>query len=359
MSVHHVILLAVLAVSVAAGAQPSDAPPRSLATDSTPAPSTLEVEYWRSTEKIGTEAAYRAYLAAFPSGFYSGLASAAIAKLPIAAPTVRVGPNQSPAKQDVTDAQGGAAKRVEVDLARISDAAPSGAVTFRIGDQFHGPGPITVGWLGAKKQIVIPAGTWVVLAASDHKSSHTAPIQLTTVVLGRFEGTLLTSQFAVAFDSRPGSRWARWTEAEKCEAADPSVHFQWKSTIGTLSQCLQVKLVAQPRPLGEWTGVYAGVRTNLARLDAHFVEGYGVDTTIHLANSQGGYMKVSRFDFDVVPADVPRPPQAAIVEAIIGPKGKWARAYVGLALDGMGRNLPTADLTPGERLPTPLLQLAE
>ena len=63
-------------------------------------PGAVEADYWRSTEKLGTPDAYRAYLAAFPQGFYARLAHVALAKAgaatPPPAPSPVVAPQTAP-----------------------------------------------------------------------------------------------------------------------------------------------------------------------------------------------------------------------------------------------------------------------
>ena len=44
-----------------------------------PAPSAAELEFWRSTERLGTAEAYAAYLAAYPSGHFATVARPAMA----------------------------------------------------------------------------------------------------------------------------------------------------------------------------------------------------------------------------------------------------------------------------------------
>ena len=59
-------------------------------------PGAVEADYWRSTEKLGTPDAYRAYLAAFPQGFYARLAHVALAKAGAATPPPAPSPVVAP-----------------------------------------------------------------------------------------------------------------------------------------------------------------------------------------------------------------------------------------------------------------------
>jgi hypothetical protein len=46
----------------------------------------------------------------------------------------------------------------------------TGAIGFDIGDRFAGPGALSFGRLGARRQIVLPDGEWIVLAGSDWRT---------------------------------------------------------------------------------------------------------------------------------------------------------------------------------------------
>ncbi len=83
-------------------------------------PAAAEVEFWRSTEHLGTAEAYAAYLAAYPSGHYAALARLAMGgKAPA--------PSTSPAPA--------APMSPEPPLRHFSAAAGSSAITFRVGDR--------------------------------------------------------------------------------------------------------------------------------------------------------------------------------------------------------------------------------
>lgn len=156
-----------------------------------PEPSAFELEMWRSATRINTPAAYSEYLARFPNGSFAGMAQAALrngAAGPAAGDAASAGA-PSPALLAKTEA--------------LREAEPeTGAVTFRVGDRFHGPGIVRSGWYGAKRQIVLPAGEWVVLAAYDHFIDTFTRVQMTSVAFGRFRGERLDSVIGFVSNSR-------------------------------------------------------------------------------------------------------------------------------------------------------------
>ena len=337
------------AVIGSANAQTGDVPPRPGAAESTPGASSLEVEFWRSTEKIGTEAAYRAYMEAFPRGLFAPLAAAAISKLQTTTPATA-----APAASSAVAQSAAQFKPLSLSLANIADVAASGAVNLKIGDELRGPGPVTVGWIGAKKQIIVPAGTWVVLAATDHNSSHPVPIRMTTLSLGRFDGSILKSHFYATFDSRPGSRWARWSDADACDAAGSTARFHWKEPGAISGKCVQIKLIADPLPMERWTGIFTPTQASLGRLGARPLDGPVVATDVYLTYMQGGYLKASIVDYIGNSGSA-----SADADAQVARRSKWAVKYASVAAQGMARSVDAQELTPGQPSPRQMPQLED
>jgi len=54
----------------------------------------------------------------------------------------------------------------------------TGAIGFNIGDRFVGPGALSFGRFGARRQIVLPEGEWVALAATDWRAALTGTRRL-------------------------------------------------------------------------------------------------------------------------------------------------------------------------------------
>ena len=104
------------------------------------APGEVELEMWRSAARIDTPAAYQAYLAAYPGGSFAPMARAALAK---AAPAGGAPATGAPPM--------GA-------LAPLVGSVSSGSTELATGAKLVGPGVVTVGSVGAKRQLLIPAG---------------------------------------------------------------------------------------------------------------------------------------------------------------------------------------------------------
>lgn len=153
-----------------------------------PEPSAFELEMWRSASQINTPAAYAEYLARFPNGSFAGMAQAAL---------------KGGAAPAAPRAAGGASPALLAKTEALRAREPeSGAVTFRVGDRFLGPGIVRSGWYGAKRQIVLPAGEWIVLAVYDHYIDTFTRVQMTSMAFGRFRGERLDSLIAFVSNSR-------------------------------------------------------------------------------------------------------------------------------------------------------------
>ena len=306
-----------------------------MAPSSDPAPraeiSAAEVEFWRSADRISTVESYRAYLDAYSNGHFAKLAKLAIARLQV----------EAPASVLATPVQ--IAGLSEQSLVNLSRPASSGAVSFRLGDSFHGAGPVTVGWFGAKKQLVVPEGTWIALSAVDHYSSHASSVQLTTVHMGQFRDNALQSMMVYTFNSKTGlaSNW--WSEHEACIKSNASFLGSWQSKIGPASQCAVFveNEVFQPSRNPGWNEVVGAMRSvgvsvpNTRKYQAR---------VIHV-DHYGGFLGVERTDFDL-PADA--------AEA----RRTWTKRYAKESLAGFQQKIEFAELEPGIKK-TATLSLAE
>ena len=174
------------------------------------------MEFWRSAERIGARDAYVAYIATYPNGVFVALARAA-------ADRSAGSPASSTAKQTDESSESAVhhASSLQSTLTQYSAPADSGAVSFRVGDKFYGPGAITVGWFGAKKQLVLPNGEWAALAAVDHNSTHAASMQLTSIAFGQFDSAPMQSLSVAVFTRRPGAAGNTWSDASVCESSAP------------------------------------------------------------------------------------------------------------------------------------------
>lgn len=229
------------------------------------------------------------------------------------------------------------------DTTRIAAPAPSQLVGFRIGDVLHGPGVVTVGGFGARKQLVVPAGDWVVLAAVDHDSKHRVAVRLTSVVLGRFDGRQLRSSFFAMFVSRPAPVGHTWKEMADCEKGNPAARFKTRGQTANVGHCLQL-LAVKPRPMASWSGTWTAVRDNLQQLEAWRDEGLGLVTEMVLTDNRGGFLRVVRFDHGQQQQLSGRHAAGHIEQ-----RADWANSYVELAGEGLGAHLSVPDLQPGRR----------
>jgi hypothetical protein len=87
-----------------------------------PSASAVEMEFWRSAQRLGNAEAYRAYLAAFPNGVFAPLARAALSAQ--GAGAAGIGADSAP-------------KNPPSNLRHFTEPTPhTGAVSFKLGDRF-------------------------------------------------------------------------------------------------------------------------------------------------------------------------------------------------------------------------------
>jgi len=311
------------------------------------APGEAELEYWRSAQRIDTVAAYRAYLDSFPSGFFAGLARLKLATPPAAAPA------------KATDAPMPQAAVSNATLRNFSEPlANSSAVSLNLGDRLNGPGLVTVGGVGTRKQIVLPPGEWILLAATDRKSvqltspnARDAAIGITTLVFGRFTGERLASLIRVT-SNRQVANVAFWTDLEACDRSQgPSGLAHAKTRDGLRDECNALRVEANP--VG---GIFSGsdeFKASLARLGAT-VSGTGLVSTLTLGDSRFGYLGVTRIDWPgtalgaaadrVASWRAPGVDKYAAHQSYLKRLGEWSQAYRKLAADGFRRSFDSPDL---------------
>lgn len=290
------------------------------------APGEVELELWRSATRIDTPAAYEAYLAAHPSGTFAPMARAALAKAGTATGPVR------------PVAQTGK-------LGTLWGAATSGSIDLPVGTRLAGPGVVTIGSVGAKRQLVLPAGEWMLLAAEDYRGPGMVQPQMASLAFGKFVGTQLRSLLVATFNRRaivvPSGSAAnlqamgqlpRWTAAELCEA--PVAGDQMRDVGGppALRHC------AALRPADDWRQALAGTPLTgpldaaLKTLEATAAP-FAWKSELHFTDIRYGWISIMRFDS----ADVGSAPARA----------SWLQRYLALARQGCARELDTDDLMPG------------
>lgn len=315
-------------------------------------PGAVEMDFWRSAERLGTPEAYRAYLAAFPEGFFAALARAALAQ--------GSGGRVNAPGGSTAAATPPASAALKYFTAPVSQ---SGAVTFNLGDRFTGPGVLTVGWAGAKRQVVVPPGEWVVLAMADSMADMTPPAyrfptrvvaDIGTLVLGRFSGTRLSSAMVYQSSVRPISV-DEWTDLAACQPNGRETHFHENTRpSGLRSACATVKPVAAP--LAAKTPAMDEARASLERLGAQ-VQGDALATVAEVSEPKRGYLAGTRLDWPGVglgagadgvaawtrAAVAADPKRAATVAGLI----EWLGSYRKLLDDAYGFRIDQGDLKSG------------
>jgi hypothetical protein len=216
------------------------------------------------------------------------------------------------------------------------ESTRTGALTFNIGDRFIGPGVLTIGWLGSKKQVVLPSGDWIVLAAADHDGGGATKAQMVSVVFGQFDGDRLATSLRVTANRRGASAVTRWTDVEACRAPKLGTRLhRWASPSGdTVEACVEVlrpghMAIDQAGSVAEEWG------ESLNRLGAHAV-GATLTSRLYFTDRADGYLRVIRTDWN--------PVLIAMVEPT--PLVAWLTAYERVAAIGFHKSVPRDDLVP-------------
>lgn len=248
----------------------------------------IEQTFWQSTERIGTPEAYRAYLNRYPGGVFAPLAEAALSKGKVADRASSDGPSTSARTTSPTRTN---------TLNAFSETANSGAVTFQLGDEFVGPKAVTVGWLGARKQLVVPTGRWIVLAAEDDKAypSGTTGVVITTVVFGRFEAHRLVALARYVFNAKVVPYYVGWGQLEGCGAGNRYTYRSFVPSVsGVRTECARMGFDAGP--LRDASAVTARVTASLTALGAA-VHGPALVSSLSFSEKHHGLLRVVRYDW--------------------------------------------------------------
>jgi hypothetical protein len=226
--------------------------------------------------------------------------------------------------------------------------AHSAAVSIGVGDRFRGPGPITVGWLGAKKQILIPNGEWVLIAAADLDSRHRPPAPLTALAFAHFDDRGPAALLVAVFTRRPGNPVHTWSDFSRCEADAPGRLWQEVPSRFPLGQCMLVEpmrsdLLATHMPEALWAALVENLpRLGIAAGSLQFT----LKSTLYAVDNRGSYLQVRRLD--------------RLAGGAKDSRVAWAREYLPLAAQGFRRDLDGPDLTPvGAAAARPPLKLPD
>jgi len=293
------------------------------------APAEAELEFWRAATRLDTPASYEAYLAAFPRGLYAPLARAALDKLrPAAAPAAEPQAPLRPAR-----------------LAAFGRGVNSGASELPEGARLTGPGVVTVASIGTRKQLVLPAGEWVLLAAEDHRVGSTVKFTLASFAFGRFDGSRLTSLLVATTNARAVSASGgspsnlvqmgylpRWTVAERCEAGTRDDLALEVQSDRWMRRC------AALRPAGDWRATLAEDTPALADALAAALKTAGADVVPFATRSEWQLTDARYAWLGVMRWDAAGPVPARVAHL---------KAYLPLAAKGLLREFEGPDLQPG------------
>jgi hypothetical protein len=248
-------------------------------------PDLTEQIFWQSAEGLATPDAYRAYLSRYPSGFFTPLANAALSK----AAGLGKSEGRPPRKE------GGS-------LNNFTSSTASGAVSFNIGEAFSGPTAVGVGWLGAKKKLVLPAGKWIALAAQDEIANlpssnagwtQTHRLTLSTVSFGRFSNGRLVSLMTFKFSAQKAPA-INWSGLDGCERPGTVVLQSIRpAKSGWTDECMAMAF--DPRPLNDGSPATAELQKSLVRLGA-MASGSALVSTWSYSQRQRGLLSIARYD---------------------------------------------------------------
>lgn len=322
----------------------------------------FELDFWKSTERIDTPAAYSAYLETFPNGRFAALARAAMGKgqAPVSKEPAPV-PKEQPLGQINSVVPTVAKLEPRAKLATYSEETNTGSVDLRAGDKLNGPITLMVGGLGAKKQILIPKGEWVVLAATDYDkiasiipltggASPNQRVRLTTVALAQFDGERAASLITFEYNrSTASSLINMWPDSVKCEGSEATSIYHNKEGDFTLERCVIVHALPD-KPLREsavpavWRDIDASMR-GLGGILGQF----NIESSISII-TQKAYLRVSRFDCTQLTSDgrgciplLDHSRRLALKAPGVESRIAWAKAYLPFVVTGFKRDLDDED----------------
>jgi hypothetical protein len=314
-----------------------------------PQPTPFELETWRAAASINTPAAYNAYLAQFPSGAFAAMAKAALEKLGVQSPATL--PATLPATSPATSSAA---------LGEMPGEIETSTTALALGDKLSGPGVITVGGLGSRRQLVLPRGEWLLLAGYDHASSDRTPVSMATLVFGRFEGTQLRSLLISSFNRRSvahasgsptnnvvGGSLPAWPAVARCEATEQAL-------LREVSSARHTKVCAAAKPLrpGDdspvtWPAVRERLVPALQAIGGKMV-GFNLSSEVQMSDVRHNYLGYVRLDCVGATAATGPCPEAAAGSPTLAARVQWLKAFAPMALDGLGRHIESDDLKPGK-----------
>jgi hypothetical protein len=318
----------------------------------------FEMDFWRSTERVDTPEAYAAYLEAFPNGRFASLARAAIKKVQVVVPVnkesgMAIAPQSIQTKPALP-----AENRLErkSQLAAYSEEINTGSVELRAGDRLNGPVKLVVGGMGAKKQVLVPRGEWVVLAGADYNmmipanvQTRELPVRFSTIFLAQFDSDKAVSALFITYNRTvTPSVLVSWPDAAKCEGNENSALFLGKEGDFTLRRCHMVQVVSDPNlrrssASAFWNDADASLRGLRGVLGQ-----FNLESSLFITSSRD-YLRVSRFDCTQRASDGGCQSLSDFTRSValkspnVETRIAWLKAYLPFAVTGFKRDLDDED----------------
>ena len=179
-------------------------------------------------------------------------------------------------------------------LATWTAETNSGTYEATLGDRYTGPGILTMGRVGAKKQVVLPPGRWVLLSLLDHAGAGDAS-GLTSLSFGRFTGRQLDSLLRVTLNKNV-TAVTDWSAMDPCarEAASP-LRRVVSLPSAVRGECQLVQW--QPDAGLEAGADSAMLRNSLAQLGATVPAGPVLSATLMYSERRYGVLRAQRLDW--------------------------------------------------------------
>jgi hypothetical protein len=309
-------------------------------------PGAYELEMWRSATRLDVKEAYDGYLARFPQGAFADMARLSLQRLGAPAAAAPAAP-KLPA---------------DIDTTRLAQADASRALEVQPGDRLLGPGVVSVGWFGAKRQLVVPKGEWLVLDTFDHDLRGFVTVQMSTVVLAQLQRNALRSVIVASFNSRTvpnpaggaanpalTSQVPLWPAAGGCDSAGDAALHKAVETSRRLRVCSSVRrtLAAERWPNELEPVVREHLAAALARIGTT-APPMALRTDVQMTEPSQAHLGYLRFDADA--------------DADTAPRIAWVRGFTPLATQGYWRKFDGDDLVAGAARPasdSPFAQLPD
>ena len=170
----------------------------------------------------------------------------------------------------------------------------SGTYDGTLGDRYAGPGILTMGRVGAKKQVVVPPGRWLLLSLQDHPAASGAA-DLTSLSFGHFNGRQLAALLRVTLNKNV-TAVTDWSTIDPCarDAASPL------RRVVSLPSAVrgECQLVLWQADAGLDTGAdSAMLRNSLAKLGATVPRAPVLSSTLLFRSRLDGVRRAQRLDW--------------------------------------------------------------